>query len=76
MWQKAERENFRQRAGALGAQTIIHFLDVPVKQLLERLNARNQQASDDVTYSTIAMMKGYLPDFQAPDADELARYSD
>jgi hypothetical protein len=60
----------------VGAKTIIHFFGVPVKQLLERINARNQLESDDVTYIPNAMMKGYLPEFQAPDADQLARYSD
>lgn len=73
MWQKAEREDFRQRAAAAGAKTIIHFLDVPVEHLMERLEARNQLASENLTYIPIALMQGYLPYFQAPDMDELAQ---
>jgi hypothetical protein len=72
MWFKAERQDFRQRAAALGAETKIYFLDVPFAQLLERLEIRNQHASDDVTFIPVSEMHGYLPHFQAPDADEMA----
>lgn len=72
MWAKVERENARQRATALGAKTVIHFLDVPFNILLERLEARNNQNSEDVTFIPISMMKQYLPHFQPPDAQEMA----
>ena len=72
LWQRIERQVFRQHATALGAKTKIHFLDVPFEELLERLDARNKQISGDVTYIPLSMMNGYLPQFEAPDAEELA----
>lgn len=72
MWFKAERQDFRQRAAALGAETKVHFLDVPFEELLERLEVRNKQASDDVTVIPLSEMHRYLPYFEAPDAEEMA----
>lgn len=72
MWAKVERQDFRQRAASLGAETKVHFLDVPFVELLERLEVRNKQASDDVTFIPLSMMRDFLPHFQAPDAEELA----
>lgn len=72
LWAKAERQDFRQRAAALGAETEIHFLDVPFDTLLERLEARNNQRTEDVTFIPLSMMKQYLPHFEAPDAEEMA----
>ena len=72
MWAKVERQDFRQRAVSLGAETKIHFLDVPFEELLGRLEVRNKQASDDVTFIPLSVMREFLPHFQAPDAEELA----
>lgn len=72
LWTKAERDDFRQRAAALGADTMIHFLDVPFEELLQRLDQRNRQPSEEVTYIPPAMMYEYFPRFEAPDVEELA----
>jgi predicted kinase len=72
LWAKEERQDFRQRAAALGASTQIHYLDVPIEELMVRLEGRNKQASDEVTFIPRATMLGYLPYFQPPDIDELA----
>ena len=71
-WTKAEREDFRQRAAALGAETTIHFLDVPFHDLLHRCAARNTRASDDVTFIPLDMMHAYAQRFEAPDNAELS----
>lgn len=72
LWTKAERDDFRQRAAALGADTRIHFLDVPFKELLARLDQRNRQALEEVTFIPPAMMSEYSSRFQPPNAEELA----
>lgn len=72
LWSKVERDDFRQRATALGADTKIHFLDVPFEELLERLDHRNRQGSEEVTFIPPAMMYEYFPRFEAPDAQERA----
>lgn len=72
LWAKEEREDFRERAAKLGAETKIHYLDVPFEELLVRLEARNKLPPDEVTHIPLSMMNDYLPFFQAPDEDELA----
>ena len=71
-WARAEREDYRRRAAALGAESKIHFLDVPVEELLERLGERNKQGAGAVTLIPPSMLGEYLLRFQAPDAEELA----
>ncbi len=72
LWARSERNDFRHRATALGAKTVIHFLDVPHDELLVRLEARNKGAPDEEAAEQAAMLKSWLPIFEAPDAQELA----
>jgi predicted kinase len=39
-WSRAERDDFRSRARALGADAVIHFLDAPMSELVARNAAR------------------------------------
>ena len=73
LWARQERDAYRRHATALGVDTRIHFLDVPFDQLCDRLEARNRQPPEEVTIIPIALMKEYLPRFQPPDEEELAR---
>lgn len=41
LWSRGEREDFRARAAALGANSELFFLDVPTDELLTRLTVRN-----------------------------------
>ena len=41
LWSRREREDFRARAAALGANSELFFLDVATDELLKRLAARN-----------------------------------
>jgi hypothetical protein len=70
-WQRIERDEYRKRAAALGARTAIHYLDVPLDALLNRLDLRNAQASEDITQIPLAMLSGWFALFQAPDGEEL-----
>lgn len=70
-WQRQEREVFRARAAALGAATVIHFLDVAHEELFERLRRRNEQAPEEVTHIPPSMLEEWIPYFQPPDAEEL-----
>jgi predicted kinase len=72
LWAKVERDEFRQRAAVLGADTRIYFLDVPFDELLQRLDQRNKQAAEEVTFIPPAMMHDYLLRFEPPEANELA----
>ena len=72
LWARVERDDYRDRAAALGATTVIHYLEVSNDELLARLKVRNESAGDDVTFIPPAMLKKWIPIFQAPSAEELA----
>lgn len=49
-WTKSERDAFRRRAHALGAGSTIHYMDVPLEVIWERLAARNQSAGENAVF--------------------------
>lgn len=71
LWARAERDEYRRRASALGADTRIHFLNAPFDELCDRLEVRNRQSPGAVTIIPLALMREYLPRFQPPDEEEL-----
>jgi predicted kinase len=72
-WSREEREDFRWRAKKLGANSEVHFLEVPEAELMQRLAARNAQLSEGVFHIPEEMMKPYVALFQAPTLEELER---
>ena len=70
-WSRAEREDFRARAAALGARTELHFLDVPRRTLSERLAARNAQLPPYAFPVTEAQLDFWWSVFEPPAPDEL-----
>ena len=73
LWKRIEREDYRTRASALGATTVIHFLDVPEDVLFRRLDIRNDLAAKTVARIPPEKLNEWLAHFQPPDADELGR---
>lgn len=49
-WTKSERDEFRRKARALGADAKIHYMDVPNDIIRERLEARNRSAGDNAVF--------------------------
>lgn len=72
-WARVEREEYRERAKALGAASEIHWCDAPPGELLDRLAARNAQASGAVFTIPADRLAGWIALFERPDAAELAR---
>jgi len=72
LWTRCERDDFRARATALGATSVVHFLDVSRSELLDRLEHRNRMSPNEVTHIPTSMLEQWIPLFQAPDAAELA----
>src|ERR1051325_6546005 len=62
-WAREEREDYRLRAKRLGANSEVHFLDVPEDELLMRLAARNSQPSQGSFYITEESMKPWIEYF-------------
>lgn len=70
-WSRSEREEFRAKAAALGARSKVHFLDVPLETLLERLAARNQALPPDTFHVTEEQLRMFWSWFEPPGPDEL-----
>ena len=70
-WAKEERDNFRERARALGVNFRIHYMDVPVNELYKRLEKRNKKAYDETFIIPKEDMEKYVCLFQPPTQDEL-----
>ncbi len=74
-WSCSERDELRQQAAKLGADSEIHFFDVPFEELLRRLEIRNKSGGHGTVPLTRTHMEGYAKLFQAPDATELALFT-
>lgn len=71
LWAKEERDDFRARAAALGANSQIHFLDVSGEELLRRLAIRNAQLPDKTFAIPEEKLREWIKVFQAPTREEL-----
>ena len=72
-WAREEREDYRSRARQLGASSVVHFLDVPERELFRRLAQRNAQASALAFHIPEEMMRPWIASFQKPTPEELQR---
>ena len=72
VWSRAERDAMRARAAAVGARTVILYLEVPRDELLRRLTIRNANLPPYTFTVTEAQLDLYFTWFEAPQADELA----
>ncbi len=70
-WSRRERDDFRARAAALGADTKLHFLDVPRDELLRRLALRNAAVPPDAFRVNEAQLDLWSRSFEPPTPDEL-----
>jgi predicted kinase len=70
-WARAERDEKRLGARALGVGAELHYLDAPLAELIER--ARRRTASGEWTASpmTRAHFEQWATVFQAPDEEEM-----
>lgn len=74
VWARAERDEFRAAARALGVGVELHFLDVPIDELWRRIEARNAEPPWDSQPISRADLDRWHAAFQAPDAAELAQF--
>src|SRR5438874_11921497 len=69
-WVRSQRDEFRSRANALGANFTIHFADVPEEVLFERLTARNQIPTEETFFIPEAKLKQWIQIFEPPSPEE------
>ena len=70
-WGRGERDDYRARAVALGAQSRVCFLDVPHEELSARLAARNANLPPGTFPVTQAQLDLWASWFERPTSDEL-----
>lgn len=70
-WSREERDDLREQVAALGADSKLHFLDVPKDELLERLQSRNAALPPKTFSVTEAQLDIWWDWFEPPTRDEL-----
>jgi predicted kinase len=73
-WTRAERDEKRARARELGHRVELWFLDDDLEVLWARVERRNAEGGADARPVARAEFDAWAASFEAPDADELARY--
>ncbi|MEU4833721.1 AAA family ATPase [Streptosporangium sp. NPDC023615] len=73
-WVRAERDEMRLRARALGATVELHYLAVPVDELWRRLETRNRWEAPGTAVVSRDMIEQWAEAFEAPDRGELALF--
>ena len=71
-WLRSDRDEKRLGARAIGAAVELRFLDVPIDELVRRLDAR--EATPASARISRAELERWLPLFEPPDAEELALF--
>ena len=69
-WGRSERDALRCRARALGSAVELHFIDVPVELLFDRIRRRNRE-SPPITLEDIVK---WAETFDRPSAEEMALF--
>ncbi len=70
-WSRRERDDYRARAAAVGAQTEVHFLDVPLDELSRRVALRNAALPPYNFRIEEADLQLWATWFEPPDSAEL-----
>jgi predicted kinase len=74
VWSRAERDVVRKRARELGARVELVYLDVPIDELLKRLDARNIERPAATGLISRENLLDWVGRFEAPNAEELSLF--
>ena len=70
-WSRAERDDCRARAASLGVKTELRFLDVPLAELIHRLEWRTRDPRPTSFPVSEAELRRWWETFEPPTTDEL-----
>lgn len=73
-WGRAERDEKRRGARALGVAVELHYLDAPLEELIARAERRNITGEWSAAPMTRAHFQQWAAAFQAPDEEELGLF--
>ena len=75
-WARAERDQKRLAARALGVGVELHHLDLPLEELIERAQRRNASGEWSAAPMTRAHFEKWATSFQPPEAEELLLFDE
>jgi predicted kinase len=75
LWLRSERDDKRREARELGIDIELHYFDVPVDELVRRLERRNAEGSPNVFPVAREEIESYFKSFEPPDEAELALFA-
>ena len=75
-WARAERDEKRSGARALGVEVELHYLDVPLEELIRRAERRNASGEWTAAPMTRAHFEHWATVFQPPDEEELRLFDE
>jgi predicted kinase len=75
-WARAERDEKRLGARALGVGVELHYLAVPVEELIRRAERRNMSGEWTASPITRAHFEKWATTFQPPDAEEMLLFDE
>lgn len=74
-WKRIERQDYSARGRLVGADVVIHFMDVPEDILFRRLDIRNEIGGPLAAKIPPETLKEWINHLEPPDAQELAASS-
>jgi predicted kinase len=75
-WARAERDEKRLGARALGVEVELHYLEVPTEQLIERAERRTVSGEWTASPITRSHFEEWATTFQPPDEEELRLFDE
>jgi len=74
LWLRSERDEKRREARELGVDIELHYFDVPIDELVRRLEKRNSEGDPNVFLISREQVEKYFRSFEPPDGAELALF--
>jgi predicted kinase len=74
LWLRSERDEKRREARELGVDIELHYFDVPIDELVRRLEKHNSEGDPNVFLISREQVEEYFKSFEPPDEAELALF--
>jgi predicted kinase len=74
LWLRSERDEKRREARELGVDIELHYFDVPIDELVRRLEKRNSEGDPNVFIISREQVEEYFKGFEPPGEAELALF--
>lgn len=65
-WKKEDRHNYKEYIASIGANSHVYYLDIPIEQLKQRLELRNNHLSKNTHIVTADMLDAFTARFDPP----------